>query len=178
MHLPTFWYDKKSSFCIVKFLGESEELNEGLFWVRSCCSFLTSVRNAKNSVLTIFQVLIISWQVDAGKAFEHNYGTLRKHVAPAYVGRQVAHCCPGRWQTTHCLTLLYNGLVHLTYNSSFLTCFFSWNIVFLSQQISQQCFSAGLSAQPNGTNVNVSTASWWLTGTASSWGREESLTLE
>jgi hypothetical protein len=28
--------------------------------------------------------------------------------------------------------------------------FFSWNSIFLSQQISQQCFSAGLSAQPNG----------------------------
>jgi hypothetical protein len=29
--------------------------------------------------------------------------------------------------------------------------FFSRNRIFLSQQISQQCFSAGLSAQPNGS---------------------------
>jgi hypothetical protein len=32
--------------------------------------------------------------------------------------------------------------------------FFSRNSIFLSQQISQQCFSAGLSAQPNGANIN------------------------
>jgi hypothetical protein len=42
------------------------------------------------------------------------------------------------------------GPVHPTYNPSFSTCFFSRNSIFLSQQISQQCFSAGLSAQPNG----------------------------
>jgi hypothetical protein len=40
--------------------------------------------------------------------------------------------------------------VHPAYNLSFSACFFSWNSIFLSQQISQQCFSAGLSAQPNG----------------------------
>jgi hypothetical protein len=40
--------------------------------------------------------------------------------------------------------------VHPAYNPSFLACFFSRNSIFLSQQISQQCFSAGLSAQPNG----------------------------
>jgi hypothetical protein len=39
--------------------------------------------------------------------------------------------------------------VHLAYNPSFLAYFFSQNSIFLSQQISQQCFSAGLSAQPN-----------------------------
>jgi hypothetical protein len=37
----------------------------------------------------------------------------------------------------------------LAYNPSFSACFFSRNNIFLSQQISQQCFSAGLSAQPN-----------------------------
>jgi hypothetical protein len=42
------------------------------------------------------------------------------------------------------------GSVHPAYNSSFSACFFSWNSIFLSQQISQQCFSVGLSAQPNG----------------------------
>jgi hypothetical protein len=42
------------------------------------------------------------------------------------------------------------GPVHPAYNLYFLTCFFSRNSVFLSQQISQQCFSASLSAQPNG----------------------------
>jgi hypothetical protein len=43
------------------------------------------------------------------------------------------------------------GLVHSAYNSSFSVCFFNRNNIFLSQQISQQCFSAGLSAQPNGS---------------------------
>jgi hypothetical protein len=43
--------------------------------------------------------------------------------------------------------------VHLAYNSSFSAYFFRRNIIFLSQQISQQCFSAGLSAQPNGAIV-------------------------
>jgi hypothetical protein len=46
----------------------------------------------------------------------------------------------------------HNGLVHPAYNPSFSACFFSRNSIFLSQQISQQCFSAGLSAQPNGAN--------------------------
>jgi hypothetical protein len=40
--------------------------------------------------------------------------------------------------------------IHSVYNSSFSACFFNRNNVFLSQQISQQYFSAGLSAQPNG----------------------------
>jgi hypothetical protein len=34
------------------------------------------------------------------------------------------------------------GPVHPAYNSSFLACFFSQNSIFLSPQISQQCFSA------------------------------------
>jgi hypothetical protein len=42
-----------------------------------------------------------------------------------------------------------NGPVHPAYNPYFSACFFIRNSVFLSQQISQQCFSAGLSAQPN-----------------------------
>jgi hypothetical protein len=42
------------------------------------------------------------------------------------------------------------GSVHPAYNPSFSACFFSRNSIFLSQQISQQYFSAGLSAQPNG----------------------------
>jgi hypothetical protein len=42
------------------------------------------------------------------------------------------------------------GFVHPAYNPSFSACFFSRNSIFLSQQISQQCFLAGLSAQPNG----------------------------
>jgi hypothetical protein len=48
------------------------------------------------------------------------------------------------------------GPVHSAYNPSFSTCFFSRNNIFLSQQISQQCFSAGLSAQPNGSIKSVS----------------------
>jgi hypothetical protein len=36
--------------------------------------------------------------------------------------------------------------VHPAYNPYFSSCFFSRNSVFLSRQISQQCFSAGLSA--------------------------------
>jgi hypothetical protein len=43
--------------------------------------------------------------------------------------------------------------VHPAYNPSFLACFFSQNSIFLSQQISQQCFLAGLSAQPNGAKL-------------------------
>jgi hypothetical protein len=36
------------------------------------------------------------------------------------------------------------GPVHLSYNPSYSACFFSRNNIFLSQKISQQCFSAGL----------------------------------
>jgi hypothetical protein len=51
-------------------------------------------------------------------------------------------------------TVVHNiGLVHPAYNPYFSACFFNWNSVFLSQQISQQCFSAGLSAQPNGAII-------------------------
>jgi hypothetical protein len=45
--------------------------------------------------------------------------------------------------------LLFNGHVHSAYNPYFLTCFFNRNSIFLSQQISQPCFSAGLLAQPD-----------------------------
>jgi hypothetical protein len=47
------------------------------------------------------------------------------------------------------------GPVHPAYNPYFSACFFSWNSVFLSQQINQQCFSAGLSAQPNGAIASL-----------------------
>jgi hypothetical protein len=40
-----------------------------------------------------------------------------------------------------------HGPIHSAYNSFFSAYFFSQNSVLLSQQISQQCFSAGLSAQ-------------------------------
>jgi hypothetical protein len=36
------------------------------------------------------------------------------------------------------------GPVHPAYNPSYSACFFSQNSIFLSQKISQQCFSAGL----------------------------------
>jgi hypothetical protein len=39
------------------------------------------------------------------------------------------------------------GTVYPAYNLYFLACFLSQNSVFLSQQISQQCFSTGLSVQ-------------------------------
>jgi hypothetical protein len=42
------------------------------------------------------------------------------------------------------------GPVHPAYNPYFSACFFSRISIFLSQQINQQCFSASLSAQPNG----------------------------
>jgi hypothetical protein len=51
------------------------------------------------------------------------------------------------------------GSVYLAYNSIFSAYFFSQNNIFLSQQISQQCFSAGLSAQPNGVKVLMPTRS-------------------
>jgi hypothetical protein len=37
-----------------------------------------------------------------------------------------------------------NGPIHLAYNPSYSACFFSRNSIFLSQKISQQCFSAVL----------------------------------
>jgi hypothetical protein len=52
-----------------------------------------------------------------------------------------------------------NGHVHPAYNPYFLACFFSRNSIFLSQQISQQCFSVGLSAQPNRTNDELQACS-------------------
>jgi hypothetical protein len=45
------------------------------------------------------------------------------------------------------------GPVHPAYNQFFQLVFFSRNSIFLSQQISQQYFSVGLSAQPNGPYV-------------------------
>jgi hypothetical protein len=45
------------------------------------------------------------------------------------------------------------GPDHQAYNPFFSPCFFSQNSIFLSRQISQQCFSAGLSAQPNGAII-------------------------
>jgi hypothetical protein len=48
-----------------------------------------------------------------------------------------------------------HGPVHLAYNPFFSAYFFSQYSIFLSQQISQQCFSAGLSAQPNGAKICV-----------------------
>jgi hypothetical protein len=42
------------------------------------------------------------------------------------------------------------GSVHPAYNPSFIACFSARTVFFLSQQISQQRFSADLSAQPNG----------------------------
>jgi hypothetical protein len=50
------------------------------------------------------------------------------------------------------------GSVHPAYNPSFSACFFSQNSIFLSQQISQQYFSADLSAQPNGAQVSYACA--------------------
>jgi hypothetical protein len=64
---------------------------------------------------------------------------------------------PFRWWQLHanapnltCVQLVPAGgsgslLVILAYNLSFLVYFFSRNSMFLSQQISQQCFSASLS---------------------------------
>jgi hypothetical protein len=60
--------------------------------------------------------------------------------------------CPKRCVGAHV------GPIHPAYNLYFSACFFSQNSVFLSQQISQQYFSAGLSAQPNGAIVTG--ASW------------------
>jgi hypothetical protein len=58
------------------------------------------------------------------------------------------------------------GPVHPAYNPSFLAYFFSRNSIFLSQEISQQCFSAGLSAQPNGAYIgSVSGSTTWCHST-------------
>jgi hypothetical protein len=56
-------------------------------------------------------------------------------------------------QTIEELYLYLKGPVHSAYNPSFSACFFNRNNIFLSQQISQQYFLAGLSAQPNGKQV-------------------------
>jgi hypothetical protein len=79
-----------------------------------------------------------------------------------------------RW---HCLTLQVGmkGIskclvgcghepVQPAYNPSFSACFFSQNSIFFSQQISQQCFSAGLSAQPNGAMIPQLELSIFFTG--------------
>jgi hypothetical protein len=49
--------------------------------------------------------------------------------------------------------LNFVGVVYPAYNPYFSACFFSRNSIFLLQQISQQCFSVGLSAQPNGAST-------------------------
>jgi hypothetical protein len=59
-------------------------------------------------------------------------------ASPEYIGEEVVL---GSW--------LGAGPVHPAYNPYFSACFFfSRNSIFLSQQISQQCFLASLSAQP------------------------------
>jgi hypothetical protein len=72
--------------------------------------------------------------------------------------------------------LMYDGPVLPAYNPSFSSYFFSRNNIFLSQQISQQCFSAGLSAQPNGPMCcSVAVKPWPLATRTHGWhaiGRE------
>jgi hypothetical protein len=50
--------------------------------------------------------------------------------------------------------------VHPAYNPYFSARFFSRNSIFLSQQISQQCFSAGLSTQLNRASEWICPCSW------------------
>jgi hypothetical protein len=57
----------------------------------------------------------------------------------------VYHCCAQRRRDNF-------GPVHPAYNPSFLAYFFSQNSIFLSQKISRNSISAGLSAQPNAPN--------------------------
>jgi hypothetical protein len=62
-------------------------------------------------------------------------------------------------ENRHCFVthVMVNGSVHPAYNPSFSACFFSRNSIFLSQQISQQCFSAGLSVlYPSSENLQFS----------------------
>jgi hypothetical protein len=77
------------------------------------------------------------------------------------------HACVQRFDVTGNLKILAKflaskrchgdkGPVHPAYNPYFLACFLSRNSNFLSQKISQQCFSAGLSAQLNGSKVLLS----------------------
>jgi hypothetical protein len=60
---------------------------------------------------------------------------------------------------THTVRHSLQGPVYSAYNPSFAVCFFSRNSIFLSQQISHQSFSAGLSAQPNGSKIIAMKAS-------------------
>jgi hypothetical protein len=62
-----------------------------------------------------------------------------------------SHCILACLYVSRLLT--HMGSVHPAYNPSFSACFFSRNSIFLSQQISQQCFPVGLSAQPNGAMI-------------------------
>jgi hypothetical protein len=50
---------------------------------------------------------------------------------------------PSQWTPRQISTTL-TALLHLAYNPSYSVCFFSRNSIFLSQKISQQCFSVGL----------------------------------
>jgi hypothetical protein len=61
----------------------------------------------------------------------------------------------GLWRSCRRRSFDDEGPVYPAYNPSFSAYFFSQNSIFLSQQISQQRFSAGLSAQPNGPKSKV-----------------------
>jgi hypothetical protein len=48
---------------------------------------------------------------------------------------------------------LLSGPVRLSYNPYFSACFFSWNNIFLSQQISEQYFQPWFFSEANGLSV-------------------------
>jgi hypothetical protein len=80
------------------------------------------------------------------RAWSHRHGRATPTATP--LGGPMcwrAHIREGRQgRTSDSETRTRRGPVHLAYNPSYLACFFSQNSIFLSQKISQQCFSAGL----------------------------------
>jgi hypothetical protein len=70
-------------------------------------------------------------------------------------GKMEWFCLILKSMCSFCPILKKYGPVLPAYNPSFSSCFFSRNSIFLLQQISQPCFSVGLSAQPNGAYVFV-----------------------
>jgi hypothetical protein len=85
-------------------------------------------------------------EVGAGCTAIHADTRSSGHRSPAGTSRDAEgrraprkRICP-----VHSTVQRINGPVHLAYNPSYSACFFSRNSIFLSQKISQQCFSAGL----------------------------------
>jgi hypothetical protein len=206
MHLPTFWCDGESSFCIVKFGGRIGELNmawdqfrsggrvaglqkqlrlPGEYSPRPAIKFRTrgpAVQRRSVREQAVWTARARSrgygswpiWDLEK-KKLSSNYGLwgiarldlscLLSSVYSQQFHRflfqvlcqylvRIWNICQhllnfsltdtGRYNYPITNSATNKGPVHLAYNPSYLAYFFSRNSIFLSQKISQQCFSAGL----------------------------------